>query len=170
MTKQRLLLLTTASLLISSGAHASVETQLTQCAAIQDKLERLICYDKLSSSLNSHPAKTAQLPVTETLAVAASTTAVVSTANKTSHDDFGQVKKADKEEISKIYLEVAKVSKDAYGALKISFANNQIWKQTDNRTFRIKPGQKVFIEKAAFGSFMLGTDDRNTTIRVKRLK
>ena len=168
MIKQHLLLLTTASLLISSGAHASVETQLTQCAAIQDKLERLICYDKLSSSLNS--TKTGQLPVTETVAVAASTTAVASTANKTSHDDFGQVKKADKEEISKIYLEVAKISKDAYGALKISFANDQVWKQTDNRTFRIKPGQKVFIEKAAFGSFMLGTDDRNTTIRVKRLK
>ena len=170
MNKQRLLLLTTVSLLISNGAYASVETQLAQCATIQDKLERLICYDNLSSSLSSAPAKSASVPVTDSIAVAVSTTAVVSTTANLTQDEFGKAKKADKEEVNKIYLEVANISKDAYGALKISFSNGQVWKQTDNRTFRVKPEQKVFIEKAALGSFMLGTDDRNTTIRVKRLK
>ncbi|WP_299805350.1 hypothetical protein [uncultured Shewanella sp.] len=168
MIKVHLALLTTASLMLSSAAHASIETQLTKCASIGDKLERLICYDKLSSSLSSNTAIPKQQPVTETVTVAASTAAVVSTDS--SHADFGKVKKAEAEEVSKIYLDVSKVSKDPYGAMKIHFSNGQVWKQTDSRSFRLKAEQTVYIEKAALGSFMLGSDDRNTTIRVKRVK
>ncbi|MCL1139278.1 hypothetical protein [Shewanella pneumatophori] len=169
MIKPRLILLSVASLFISTTAHASLESQLSQCAAIQDKLDRLICYDKLSSSLGS---QTKTSIVTESVAVAAPTAAVAlaATTESSVEDNFGKVKKAEEDEVSKIYLEVDKVTKDPYGALKITFNNGQIWKQTDSRSYRIKAEQKVFIEKAALGSFMLGTDDRNTTIRVKRLK
>lgn len=167
MIKPRLILLSVASLFISTAAHASLESQLSQCAAIQDKLDRLICYDNLSSSLSS---QTKTSVTTETIAVAASTATVASTAESSVEDSFGKVKKAEEDEVSKIYLEVNKVTKDPYGALKITFNNGQVWKQTDSRSYRIKAEQKVFIEKAALGSFMLGTDDRNTTIRVKRLK
>nr|WP_150102325.1 hypothetical protein [Shewanella pealeana] len=165
--KAQLLLLTTASLMLSSAAQASIETQLAKCASIGDKLERLICYDNLSSSLGTNTVITKQ-PVTETVSVAASTAVVVST--ESSHDNFGKVKKAEAEEVSKIYLDVSKVAKDPYGAMKIHFSNGQVWKQTDSRSFRLKAEQTVYIEKAALGSFMLGSDDRNTTIRVKRLK
>ncbi|GIU41110.1 hypothetical protein TUM4438_04110 [Shewanella sairae] len=167
MIKPRLILLSVASLFISTTANASLESQLSQCAAIKDKLDRLICYDNLSSSLDSQ-AKTSV--TTEAIAVAASTATVASTVESSIEDNFGKVKKAEEDEVSKIYLEVNKVTKDPYGALKITFNNGQVWKQTDSRSYRIKAEQKVFIEKAALGSFMLGTDDRNTTIRVKRLK
>ncbi|WP_108945303.1 hypothetical protein [Shewanella halifaxensis] len=168
MNKPRLMLLSLTSLLISSTANASLENQLTQCAAIQDKLDRLICYDKISSSLSS-PTKINS--TTQTIAVAAPTTAAVAVNNENSvEDSFGKVKKAEEDEVSKIYFKVNKVSKDAYGALKVTFSNGQVWKQTDSRKYKIKPEQDVFIEKAALGSFLLGSDDRNTTIRVKRLK
>ncbi|ABZ78425.1 conserved hypothetical protein [Shewanella halifaxensis HAW-EB4] len=167
--KAQLLLLTTASLMLSSTAYASIETQLAKCATIEDKLERLICYDDLSQATQSNSTVTKSLPTAETVTVAASSAAVVSTTNKP-QDEFGKVKKSQDEEISKIYLNVSKVSKDSYRALKIQFSNGQVWKQTDSRSFRLKADQTVYIEKAALGSFMLGLDDRNTTIRVKRLK
>ncbi|MCG9730330.1 type VI secretion protein [Shewanella sp. Isolate13] len=167
--KAQLLILTTASLMLSSSAYASIETQLAKCASIEDKLERLICYDNLAQSLQPNSTVTKPLPATETVTVATSSTAVVSTTGS-SQDEFGKVKKSEDEEINKIYLNVSKVSKDAYGALKIQFTNGQVWKQTDGRSYRLKADQTVYIEKAALGSFMLGLDDRNTTIRVKRLK
>ena len=39
-----------------------------------------------------------------------------------------------------------------------------------HENYQIKAGETVFIEKAALGSFVLGKDSRNSTIRVKRLK
>ncbi|MCL1050131.1 hypothetical protein L2755_10900 [Shewanella abyssi] len=172
MIKPTLLLLTTAAISLSTLANASVEAQLTQCAAVQDKLDRLICYDKLSASLVTKSA-VSQSPTTEVIAVASSTAVITSTVNTQADavEEFGNLKKdKDEQVINTINLTVSKVTKDPYGALKIQFNNGQVWKQTDSRTFKLKPEQEVIIEKAALGSFMLGTKDRNTTIRVKRLK
>ncbi|WP_028766636.1 hypothetical protein [Shewanella fidelis] len=167
MNKPRLMLLSLTSLLISSTANASLETQLTQCAAVQDKLERLICYDKISSSLSS---KTKISSTTETIAAAAPTAAATTTAIASNpSEDFGQIYKTE-DTIEKIQLQIKSIAKDPRGVLKISFTNGQVWKQTDTTRLKLKDGQTVYIEKAALGSFMLGTDGRNTTIRVKRLK
>jgi hypothetical protein len=90
--------------------------------------------------------------------------------------DFGAdnlestIQASKKNEVAKIFLTISEVEKDPYGALKISFNNGQVWKQTDSRNFRLKSGQKVYIEKAALGSFLLGAEGRNSTIRVKRLQ
>ncbi|MEZ9819509.1 hypothetical protein AB4238_02625 [Shewanella sp. 10N.286.45.A1] len=173
MIKPQLLLITTASIFLSSFAHASVESQLSTCAAVQDKLERLICYDNLASSLPTR-SPNSPIPTTETVAVASSSAAVLtSTAStqKNAVEEFGNLEKSKQEQaIDTIHLTVSKIKKDAYGALKIEFTNGQVWKQTDSRRFKLKPEQEVFIKKAALGSFTLGMEDRNTTIRVKRLK
>ncbi len=167
MIKPRLLLLATASILISTTANASLESQIAQCAKVQDKLERLICFDNLAAAL---PQTTDKQQTNNLAAPVAATTTVIAANNESTQDNFGKVKKTAADELSKIYLEVEAVAKDAYGAKKITFSNGQVWKQTDSRSFKINAEQKVFIKKAAFGSYMLGTDDRNTTIRVKRLK
>ncbi|MCL1035570.1 hypothetical protein L2750_00160 [Shewanella submarina] len=162
-------------LLLSTQAFASVETQLTQCAAISDKLDRLICYDKLAAAVGhsssqpavvSAPAKPAVAPVPA--APVAAPVAVVS-----AEEQFGNENKAKRqqaEEIEKLYFEVASVDKDPYGRLQLTFSNGQKWKQTESRRFKVKAGQTVFIERAALGSFLMGMDDRNSTIRVKRIK
>ncbi|MCL1094196.1 hypothetical protein [Shewanella kaireitica] len=172
MIKPQLLLITTASILLSTFAHASVESQLSKCATVQDKLDRLICYDNIANSL---PAQSSNnpAPTTETVAVASSTAIVTTTANtqKSAVEEFGNLEKSKEEQtVDTIYLTVSKIKKDAYGALKIEFKNGQVWKQTDSRRFKLKPEQQIFIKKAALGSFTLGMEDRNTTIRVKRLK
>ncbi|QQX79751.1 hypothetical protein JK628_19930 [Shewanella sp. KX20019] len=172
MIKPTLLLLTTAAVSLSTLANTSVEAQLTQCAAVQDKLDRLICYDNLSASLVTKSAASSS-PTSEVIAVASSAAVITSTVNTQADavEEFGNLKKdKDEQVVTTINLTVSKVTKDPYGALKIQFDNGQLWKQTDSRTFKLKPEQEVYIEKAALGSFILGTKDRNTTIRVKRLK
>ncbi|GIU08039.1 hypothetical protein TUM4261_14050 [Shewanella sp. c952] len=172
MIKPQLLLFTTASILLSTFAHASVESQLSKCATVQDKLDRLICYDNIANSLPAQGSNS-QAPTTETVTVASSTAVVTATANtqKSAVEEFGNLEKSKKDQdIDTIHLTVSKVKKDAYGALKIEFTNGQVWKQTDSRRFKLKPEQEIFIKKAALGSFTLGMEDRNTTIRVKRLK
>ncbi|MEL4429994.1 hypothetical protein [Shewanella mangrovisoli] len=177
----RFTLLTGAVLLVSAQANAAIEQQLTQCAGITDKLERLVCYDNLAASIqvttvtNNFTAPIAVAPVVTPAAapaVVASAAPVAAAAAATNvEDNFGmEVKRVQENTTDKIYLNVESIAEDAYGALKITFTNGQIWKQTENRKFNLKVGEKVFIEKAALGSFLMGTESRNAKVRVKRLK
>lgn len=176
--------ITAAAILVSAQASAGLEQGLATCSAKADKLDRLICYDTLAESVKSAPkvistqantaaATTAVAATSVTAASQTKTIATPTTLPANIEDEFGNAnlkKDEANKEINKIYLEIASISKDAYGALKVSFSNGQIWKQSDNRHFKVKVGETVFIEKAALGSFILGTDKRNSTIRVKRLK
>ncbi|MEL4277295.1 hypothetical protein AAEH77_12230 [Shewanella xiamenensis] len=175
----RLTLLTGAVLLVSAQANAGIKQQLTQCAGITDKLERLVCYDNLAASIqvttvtNNTTAPIAVAPVVTPAAAPAAlaTAAPVAAAATNVEDNFGmEVKRVQENTTDKIYLDVESIAEDAYGALKITFTNGQVWKQTENRKFNLKVGEKVFIEKAALGSFLMGTESRNAKVRVKRLK
>ncbi|WP_297891660.1 hypothetical protein [Shewanella sp.] len=180
----RLTLTAAAIMLFSAQANASIEQQLTQCAATADKLERLICYDNLAASIKSTPATTSATIETQTapvgvaavvaapaVAVAASAPAAPAAPAANIEDNFGmEAKRVQENTVDKIYLDVQSVSEDPYGALKVTFTNGQVWKQTEGRKFSLKQGEKVYIEKAALGSFLMGTDNRNAQVRVKRLK
>ncbi|MCL2918587.1 hypothetical protein [Shewanella litorisediminis] len=170
--------------LTSLSASASVEQGLAQCAAVQDKLDRLICYDKLAESVASNPAAAtvtqpqAGAPAAVVAATPAATAvsaapvapvAPVSQPAPAMEDSFGKVKKTEAEP-ERIELVISALETDAYNNLKISFTNGQVWKQTDGRKFKLKTGENVYIEKGALGAFYLGLESRNTTIRVKRLK
>ncbi|SQH78448.1 conserved exported protein of unknown function [Shewanella benthica] len=174
--------ITAAAILISTQATAGLEQDLLSCSAKADKLDRLICYDRVAASVKSAPEATSGISTSTAAATtviaasqAQSVTATPTTLPANIEDEFGNKnlkknKEEAKKEITKIYMEIASISKDPYGALKISFSNGQVWKQSDSRRYKVKQGQNVFIEKAALGSFILGTDERNSTIRVKRLK
>lgn len=177
----RFTLLTGAVLLVSAQANAAIEQQLTQCAGITDKLERLVCYDNLAASIqvttvtNNTTAPIAVAPVvTPAAAPAAVATAApvaVAAAATNIEDNFGmEVKRVQENTTDKIYLDVESIAENPYGALKITFTNGQVWKQTESRKFSLKVGDKVYIEKAALGSFLMGTESRNAKVRVKRLK
>ncbi|MCW3172836.1 hypothetical protein [Shewanella subflava] len=187
----RLTWIATALILASTTAQANtgLEQQLSICAVKSDKLDRLICYDALAEKVqqanqNGHavavtlPAvavqSTAATPTVATPAVAPTpvvnnTTPVVSNTAQDPAAAFG-LQKTIEEEVGKLYFEVAEVSKDPYGAFIITLNNGQVWKQTESDRFKINKGQTIYIEKGALSSFLLGTDDRNSTTRVKRLK
>ena len=172
----RLTLITAAIMLVSVQANASIEQQLTQCAATADKLDRLICYDKLAESVKTDTISTQAIPATvATVAVPTTAAAIVATAPQAPAakiaDDFGmEAKRVQENTVDKIYLEIQSIAEDAYGDIKVTFTNGQVWKQTDGRKYNVKQGETVYIEKAALGSFLMGTDDRNAKVRVKRLK
>ena len=172
----RLTLITAAIMFVSVQANASIEQQLTQCAATADKLDRLICYDKLAESVKADTISTQAIPATvATVAVPTTAAAIVATASQAPAakiaDDFGmEAKRVQENTVDKIYLEIQSIAEDAYGAIKVTFTNGQVWKQTDGRKYNVKQGETVYIEKAALGSFLMGTDDRNAKVRVKRLK
>jgi hypothetical protein len=149
----RKLWITAAAMLISANATAGITQELSACASITDKLDRLICFDALAQTVKKQGSVT---PTVATITDA--------------EDEFGNLRKANANAVDKIYLKIASVTKDPYGALKINFTNGQVWKQTDARHYKLKVDQTVFIEKASLGSFILGSDDRNSSIRVKRLK
>lgn len=172
----RFTLLTAAIFMVSAQANAGIEQQLAQCAAMTDKLERLICYDNLAASVqvvSSMPTDTKAPSATVATAVIAQSVAAPSPTAAASNieDNFGmEAKRAQEDAIDKIYLDVESIAEDPYGALKITFTNGQVWKQTEGRKYNLKTGEKVFIEKAALGSFLMGTENRNAKVRVKRLK
>ncbi|GIU46837.1 type VI secretion system-associated protein TagO [Shewanella algidipiscicola] len=164
--------ITLSSLLLSLHAVADIEEQLAQCAAKTDKLERLICYDTLAAQAMNRAAKQVSTDVNEvpthTAEVAASQTETAQTTlTESAQENFGKVVK--QEQIDAMWLTVKQVDKDPYGTLKFSFENGQQWKQIDSRRFRVSSGDKVQIERAALGSFLLGKEGSNTTIRVKRI-
>ncbi|WP_133182227.1 hypothetical protein [Shewanella decolorationis] len=169
----RLSFLAMALILVSAQTYASTEQQLTECSVIPDKLDRLICYDNLAASIQGANAETSVKAIAP-VAVAVPTSAAVSTTVASTakvENDFGIAPKPVQEDVvDKIYLNVESIAEDAYGALKVTFTNGQVWKQTENRKFNLKVGEKVFIEKAALGSFLMGTESRNAKVRVKRLK
>ncbi|MEI6859826.1 MAG: hypothetical protein V5788_08620 [Shewanella sp.] len=178
--------ITAVVILVSTQATAGLEQELLSCRDKADKLDRLVCYDQITINVSNIPEATSSTSVSTAtattdvattnlvvtpLALSVPATSVTLPANTEAEFGSTNLKTNEaKEEITKIYMEIDSFSKDAYGALKISFNNGQIWKQSDSRYYKVKAGQKIFIKKAAFGSFILGTDERNTTIRVKRLK
>lgn len=189
----RLTWITLGTILLSAQASANIEQQLTQCADINDKLERLACYDTLANNVtsampaiaaapaivpvvNAKPALAPAEPVVVAApaAVAAvsntATSAATPVAPQTNVDEFGLTKKADEVVIEKVYMDIASVKKDPYGALIITFTNGQVWKQTESKSFKLKSGETVYIEKGALSSFILSSDSRNSSIRVKRLQ
>lgn len=111
---------------------------------------------------------TAQIPA----AIQAQSTLVqsVQTQSSSQKESFGLQKRVDEEVIEQLYYEVAGVDKDPYGALIVTLSNGHVWKQTANERYKVSKGQTIFIKKGALSSFLLGSDDRNSTTRVKRIK
>ncbi|MCL1068866.1 type VI secretion protein [Shewanella olleyana] len=185
----RLTLVATFALALSTQAHASVEQQLADCASQTDKLDRLMCYDALAAKVTSSTSVPAQLPASAKTATAESNSSVVTTtaatvaavesaavtaptspqAMSTAEQEFGLKQKSAEEEQMRLYAEVTSVEKDPYGALIVKLSNSQTWKQVGTDRYKLKVGQTIYIKKGALSSFILGSDERNSTIRVKRL-
>ncbi|MCL1113383.1 MULTISPECIES: hypothetical protein [Shewanella] len=189
----RLCLIATGIVLMSVNAQANTQLsdQLSVCASESNDAKRLSCYDNLAIHHNTSiaPASvTAQAIETSTVAkdntsvaiAPAVTTAVASVNTNTAAtetvapelniNDFGLKKKTIEDEVDRIYFIVKSTKQDPYGKLVVTFDNGQVWGQTSAERYKVKKGQKVFIETGAFNSFLMGSEDRNSTTRVKRLK
>lgn len=183
----RLCLIATGILLMSVNAQANpqLSEQLSVCATKTNNAERLSCYDQLAANAKTSteftttptlvkPTEMAKAPVMVEPVVAnvtpASPIATPKAAPELNVEDFGLQKKVIEDEVDKLYFTVAKVAKSASGAIIITLNNGQVWQQTNAERYKVKKGQNVYIETGALNSFLLGSDERNATTRVKRLK
>lgn len=187
----RLCLIAAGVLLMSVNAQANNQLidQLSICASQSNDTERLNCYDQLAA--NTKPSsqtpieEVAKAPAAVTLATPPVATVVTSTPSQSvapeiatpttvspelSIDDFGLQKKVIEDEVDRLYFTVAKVTKSASGAIVVTLENGQVWTQTNAERYKVKKGQKIYIETGALNSFLMGSDERNATTRVKRLK
>jgi len=153
--------------------------EITGCAGIDGRLERLACYDRLFSVWRESAAGMSS-SVTKAPSVPSATKEVVATTavaekdkglNRKAVDDidkFGKKKAADAP-IEYIEALITKVEQNPYGIDHLRLDNGQVWKETMDSKYRFKKGQRVRIESAILNTFNLRIEGLRKTIKVRRI-
>ena len=144
------------------GMAQSLQSDLLDCAQINDSLQRLVCYDNLAKKAVLPTQLVAELPIASDTSKAKP---LVSAA-----ENFGQEnKKSPKDLINQIQGKIVKVTKSAYGKQIVTLDNGQVWRQTDSVRLKLVEGQSVTIKRGALGSFFISKENANKRIRAKRV-
>jgi hypothetical protein len=169
---------------VSLSGQAATQS-LESCAAIENPVERLACYDRLAGRLPADTAKASgtapsavdpvapKVDVIVPAAPAVTPTAPEVEPTPDAEAIFGLEHKQKPEEgrPDELQLKWTKKKKDAYGKWIITLENGQVWRQTDSTRFIFKNSQQwVVVSRGFAGGFFLGEPERNKRIRVKRVK
>ena len=173
------------SLFAVSLSGQAATPSLESCAAIEDPVERLACYDTLAGRLPADTAKAsdkapsavdpvapkADVIVPAVPAVTPTVPAVEPTPDAEAIFGLEHKQKLGEERPDELQLKWTKKKKDAYGKWIIILENGQVWRQTDSRRFSFTNSeQRVVISRGLLGSFFMGEPERKGRIRVKRVK
>ncbi|MFQ3235886.1 MAG: hypothetical protein ACI9C4_001449 [Paraglaciecola sp.] len=175
------ILILTLTLMITSTSQAQTLAEALQgCSDEVDNLMRLTCFDKLtkqtakkSTSSSTSRATTTESPppVSETREIEVQKKRGNTDSNTKKVAAFGLTNKpAQNSKLDKVVAIVTDVSKGPYGKLIISLNNQHVWKQSDGNSFRLKTGEKIYLEEGAMSSFFLSKESVNKRIRVKRIR
>jgi hypothetical protein len=168
---------------VLAGCLASTAA-LLQPAAAQDpaarsgmptrgrRRRRLACYDREVDRITARPAAG--------VAAAPAAAAEPVTPALTPEERFGRIGAINREEADRRYQEsrdlvelnatATEIWTRADGLMVVTLDNGQIWKQVrPDSMFRLKVGEKIRIQPAAMGSFILSGSSKRST-RVARLK
>lgn len=137
---------------------------LTACRSEVDDTKRLACYDREVDRLGTQAASPGAAPAAPTL---------------TPEERFGNTgamnreeadrKKMEPRQLSELNATVTEIWTRADGLMVLTLDNGQIWKQVrPDSLFRLKVGEKVKIQPAALGSFLLSGPTKRST-RVSRV-
>jgi hypothetical protein len=160
-----LALLTAWSLPAAAQAPDGLET----CRAEPDDARRLACYDRAMDRMARQPDATV-----------AATPAADAPQKLTPEERFGRTgamnreemdrKAQESRELGEVHATVEEIWTRADGLMMLTLDNGQIWKQVrPDTTFRLKVGEKVKIQPAALGSFLLSGQSKRST-RVSRVQ
>ncbi len=121
-----------------------------ECRQLSDDAKRLACYDDYARMLEK---KNAPPTVAEQKAA------------------FGLPAASPADEIEGIQASISKIEKSSRGQRTLYLDNGQVWRQVGSSSQpRLKPGDKITIERGALGSFVLKPADSNRSMRVRRLR
>lgn len=168
-------------LLATQPVHsATIESALNTCSFQDNALKRLVCYDKVVKNLNQYQGLDKKyepiLPVPPQRPSNNSNTVTAVTSGAPApiaapRDDFGlEQKRAAESTKDRIQSQIAAVKENPYGKLTLTLENGQVWRQIDSLKLKLKVGNSIVIKRAMLGSFLLGKQDSNKRMRVKRVK
>ena len=156
--KYRLLALLAALPLAAAAQEA--ESPLKACRAETDDARRLACYDREVDRMGDAPAA-AQPP------------------EMTAEERFGRRGKLDREAIDRerdqarqgeLVATVTEIWTRSDGLMVMTLDNGQVWSQNSpDPFFRLKNGDKVKVQPASMGSYLLSGPSKRST-RVTRTK
>lgn len=173
------------SLFAVSLSCQAATLSLESCAAIEDPVERLACYDTLAGRLPADTAKEtgtapsavdpvapkAEVIVPAAPVVTPTVPAVEPTPDAEAIFGLEHKQKPEEERPDELRLKWTKKMKDVYGKWIITLENGQVWRQTDSIPFNFRNSEQwVVVYRGLAGGFFLGEPDRNKRIRVKRVK
>lgn len=140
----------------------SLTDKLNACRHINASQDRLACYDRLVPTKPADKVIVAKTPtpVTKKLPVQV----------KANTEYFGQEHKLRNTTPDKINVQIVSTKKSLRGKLQITLKNGQEWHQSDSSSFKISKDKQTYIKKGALGSFYMGQEGRNRTMKVKRIK
>jgi hypothetical protein len=170
--------------LFSHSDHAAT-LSLESCAKIENPVERLTCYDKVSGRLPADTAKASNIApntvdpvvpkanVTVTVAPATTSTEPAVEPKPGAKENFGleHKQKPKDDQPDEMQIRWTRKMQDAHGKWIIFLENGQVWRQTEGADFSFNnPEQLVVISRGILGSFFLTELDGSRRIRVMRVK
>ena len=171
------LIIAISILAVSLSAQAATRS-MKSCAAIDDPVERLSCYDTLTGRLpaDTHKANIKVPDAVDPVTPGAEAVKPAVTSVEPKYDAealFGltEKQKPKEEKLDELQIRWTKRKKDGFGKWVITLENGQVWQQTDSRRFSfVDPEHRVVIYPGVLGSFFMGEPERKNGIRVKRIK
>ena len=180
------------AMLTTNASAQTLSEAISECGRVENSLKRLVCYDQLVKEMQQYSGldeavskgivarpvpvqpqgQAAQTnPQPQSSAPAAVITRPEGTGADSANpeDAFGKQVVRPDSQIERLYYDVTEVVKNRNNRATITMANGHKWRQTDSGTFRIKEGERVYVERGALGSFFLSKDDVNRRIRVVRI-
>ncbi|MDA0978334.1 MAG: hypothetical protein O3B72_07250 [Proteobacteria bacterium] len=133
----------------------------SDCHRISESSSRLACYDRETGRT---------IPGTDKDRSSQASPAAVKPAATVDRqaESFGLGPELRQDALSMV-ADVTSVSRNAYGKLEITLANEQVWHQLDTGRLPLRVGDAVVIEEASLGSFLLEKRSGSRRIRVKRV-
>ena len=180
-------LLVVALLGIGLTANGDVAQDVLQCESIEDNLDRLTCYDRITSEskrvetvVQPEPTETAVKPKPADTAEAAPKRAESVVESKPAEsvveptrDSFGyeQLGVSKQRRVERITATIARVEKLSRGNHQLTLDDGQVWREIeyDVKT-KYDVGDEVVIKRALFGGYNLVSGATGHSNKVHRIK
>jgi hypothetical protein len=147
----------------SAALADDVPAAIAACRAETDDAKRLACYDREADRIAAGPAPAAAA------APAATPEERFGRRGKLAREEKDR-KKAEARELGELVATVTEIWTRSDGLMKVTLDNGQVWSQNaPDPFFRLKTGDKVKIQPAVLGSFLMSGPSKRST-RVTRIE
>lgn len=158
------------------AAAGDTDTSLLECRGIVDGAERLSCYDAVVDRARAELAASTTTDVSPPPAAASEEGKTDATLGERS---FGRPSDERSRTLQRAFGVAAPneiTSKAVVVRLtgsrlfEVTLENGQTWRQEENRSFALKPGDTIEIEAGALGAYYLRRNQKGRTVRVERVR